>query len=139
MFSKYMKNGHLLATPSMPDAYDGPTYPSFIQSMHSAPRYVDMVSVCVEDGNGGVSIRLSILNRHPSADWTAPITFSGCEISKATVTEVYSDDLDAANTFEKPDVVTPTKKTYSADEWVGREHTVRKHSWQFIVFEGQKK
>jgi len=103
-----MKNGRLLATPLQPDAYTGPTYPAHIQMMEMKPSYIDSVAIVV-DTVQGTSIRLSILNRHPTADWKARIaipdfgksTFDDrrradrAEVSSAEVHEMYSDDLDA--------------------------------------------
>ena len=68
-----MKNGRLLATPVQPDVYTGPTYPSHIQMMEMKPSYIDSVAIVV-DGDQGLSVRISILNRHPSADWKARIS-----------------------------------------------------------------
>lgn len=67
-----MKGGKLLATPAQPDVYEGPTYPAHIQMMQMKPAYIDMVAIVV-----GNSIRISILNRHPTADWEARCIFDG--------------------------------------------------------------
>jgi alpha-N-arabinofuranosidase len=67
-----MKGGKLLAIPNQPDVYEGPTYPAHIQHMEMKPAYIDMVAIVV-----GSSIRISILNRHPSADWEANHVFDG--------------------------------------------------------------
>lgn len=150
MFAQFMKDGHVLALPSMPDVYDGPTYPTFIQQLDLRPAYIDMVAVegaighaANGEANGnshteGSSIRISILNRHPSLDWTFAPSFAGFTPSAVTVTEVYSDDLAAVNTFDKPDTVVPVTTKYTAKEWQEREHVVRKHSWQFVVVEGAR-
>lgn len=77
-----MKNGRLLATPAQPDVYEGPTYPAHIQMMEMKPSYVDIVAIVVANDNtaatleGTASIRVSVLNRHPSADWTAKFNFA---------------------------------------------------------------
>lgn len=130
-----MKDGELLALPAFPDTYDGPSFPTFIQQCAFQPRYIDAVAMASADKN---SIRVSVLNRHPTADWDADIQVGtpGFKLDKVRVTEVYSDDLDAANTFENPDVVVPVTTEYSANEWAAGKHVVRKHSWQFIEFEG---
>lgn len=146
-----MKDGHVLALPSMPDVYDGPTYPTFIQQLGLKPAYIDMVAIVGDvipssnghgssdetsgSGHGGASsIRISILNRHPSLDWTFAPSFAGFTPTSVTVTEVYCDDLSAVNTFDEPDRVTPETKTFSAKNWT--ECVVRKHSWAFVVVEG---
>jgi len=41
------------------------------------------------------SIRLSILNRHPSSDFDVDLRFDGFEVSSVEVHEMYSDDLSA--------------------------------------------
>ena len=54
------------------------------------PAYVDLVAVLV-----GTSIRLSVLNRHPTADWTMNLKFDGYKVKGVEVHEMYSDDLKA--------------------------------------------
>lgn len=41
------------------------------------------------------SIRLSILNRHPTVDFDVDLRFDGFEVSSVEVHEMYSDDLSA--------------------------------------------
>lgn len=114
--------GKLLQTPSFQDIYDGPSYPAFVQQLLK-PAYMDLVAV-YDDGRA----RVSVLNRHPDVDWEAEIRMDG----PVEVTELYCDDLSAVNTFDC-EVVTPNVTQYSAEEWKGRKHRVRKHSWQMIV------
>ena len=75
-FSTLMKNGHLLATPKQPDSYTGPAHPDYIQLMDLKPDYVDLVAVHVETANGP-TVRMSVLNRHPSADWEGHVRLDG--------------------------------------------------------------
>nr|XP_019049579.1 alpha-N-arabinofuranosidase [Kwoniella bestiolae CBS 10118]OCF28509.1 alpha-N-arabinofuranosidase [Kwoniella bestiolae CBS 10118] len=138
LFSKYMKNGHLLQLPSFPDVYTGPSYPVYIQQGGYKPAYIDSVAVMVETSDG-LSIRLSILNRHPTADWEAKIAFTGLNLKKVSVHEIYCDDLAAINTFEKPDTVVPVVSQYCGNEWDAKYtegFTVRQHSWVFLIFDG---
>ncbi|KAK4687585.1 alpha-L-arabinofuranosidase, partial [Tremellales sp. Uapishka_1] len=138
LFSRYMKGGHLLQIPLFPDVYEGPTYPVYIQQGHYRPSYIDSVAMLLKDGQGG-SIRLSILNRHPSAKWNAEVGFSGFDITEVEVHELYSDDLLAVNTFASPDVVLPSVTKFSAKEWEDKGAqgwTIRKHSWTFFIFNG---
>ncbi|WWC86548.1 uncharacterized protein L201_001425 [Kwoniella dendrophila CBS 6074] len=140
LFSRYMKNGHLLQLPSFPDVYTGPTYPVYIQQGGYKPSYVDSVAVLVETPNG-CSIRLSVLNRHPTAEWKADVTFLGFEVERVTVYDIYSDDLKATNTFENSHNVVPAKSEYSGSEWKekhGEGYSIRKHSWVFFIFDGIK-
>jgi len=138
LFSKYMRDGYLLQVPDMPDYYDGPTWPYFVQQIGCNPRYIDLVAMVKGDGDN-VSIRCSVLNRHPELDWDATaIKFGGVEIETVTVHEMYSDDLAAANSWEEPEKVTPEVSKYTAQEWADRKPTVRKHSWQFIIVDGKK-
>lgn len=96
------------------------------------------------------SIRLSVLNRHPSADWQLDVDVKHFEVKNVKVQEMYSDDLSAVvsrgqseaifglmdkNTFAHPDRIIPTQKQYTAKEWTSAKRTVRRHSWQFITFE----
>ena len=76
-----MKNGHLIQTANQPDLYTGPTHPDHIQLMDMKPAYVDIVAIAVDKGDQGNShlghgsvIRMSILNRHPTADWKADVS-----------------------------------------------------------------
>lgn len=54
-----------------------------------------MTAVVVDLENGKSSIRLSILNRHPEADWEGDLAFTGFDVEKVEVHELYSDDLTA--------------------------------------------
>ena len=76
LFSKYMKNGKLLQLPSMPDRYLGPTLPGIIQELDMCPAYIDTCAVLAET-QGGSSIRISVLNRHPTASWEANLEIRG--------------------------------------------------------------
>jgi alpha-N-arabinofuranosidase len=100
------------------------------------------------------SIRLSILNRHPSADFDVDLRFDGFEVSSVEVHEMYSDDLaavvsllrvldrvviaDDQNSFEMPDTVVPNVRKLSKDDLVKGKTTVKKHSWSFFIIEGTK-
>lgn len=42
------------------------------------------------------SVRLSVLNRHPSADWSLDLRFDGYDVTSVEVHEMYSDDLGAS-------------------------------------------
>jgi alpha-N-arabinofuranosidase len=70
----------------------GPTYPVWIQKADLKPAYIDTVAMITADKK---SIRLSILNRHPSADFNVDLRFDGFEVSSVEVHEMYSDDLSA--------------------------------------------
>jgi alpha-N-arabinofuranosidase len=54
-----------------------------------------MTAVVVDLENGKSSIRLSILNRHPEADWQGELAFTGFDVESVQVHELYSDDLTA--------------------------------------------
>jgi len=97
------------------------------------PAYIDAVAMVI-----GSSMRISILNRHPSADWSAKLVFADYEPRSVAVYELYSDDLAAVNTFEKPDTIVPEKKTYDADAWAKEGLIVKKHSWMFLMFDGEQ-
>ncbi|UTT90268.1 hypothetical protein NDA17_002749 [Ustilago hordei] len=137
LFARYMKNGRLLNLGFTPDSYEGPTYPEWIQHI-TKPAYVDCVAMIVEEeGSKHASIRLSVLNRHPTSDWNGKIDFEGFEIESVESHIVYSDDLLAKNTFEKPEVVVPKITKYSGKEWAEKgSQPIRKHSFAFFIFEG---
>ena len=48
----------------------------YIQQSSYRPAYIDMVAVLVKEG-GRASIRLSVLNRHPEADWELECQLDG--------------------------------------------------------------
>ena len=139
LFARYMKGGNLLQLSHTPDIYRGPTYPSWIQHMNH-PAYVDMAGMLLEGASGEASsIRISVLNRHPSAPWTAPILLRDFVVAKVEVHTIFSSDLCATNTFEEPNRVTPTVVEISSKEWAdaGSSFTVREHSWAFFIFSGR--
>lgn len=72
---------------------DGPTYPEWVRHL-AKPTYIDIVALLVENENGA-SIRVSVLNRHPSADWTGEVSLPGFKVQKAQVHSLYSEDLEA--------------------------------------------
>jgi alpha-N-arabinofuranosidase len=117
-----------------------------------------MTAVVVDLKDGKSSIRLSILNRHPEAAWEGDLSFTGFDVEKVEVHELYSDDLTAVvsaylaykykadvilhqNSFENPENVVPKVSQLDASAWSKKEgkHTVQKHSWQFLIFEGKYK
>ena len=92
----------------MADAYTGPTFPAYIQQNNVKPSYVDIVAVHV-----GNSVNVSVVNRHPEAEWVADFCMddfgkwftnekkgnelkSTAEIASVKITEVYEDNLLAA-------------------------------------------
>lgn len=62
------------------------------------PTYVDMVALVVapSQSSGNSSIRLSVLNRHPSADFPLNLAFDDFVLESVEVHEMYSADLTAA-------------------------------------------
>lgn len=80
----------------------GPTFPTWIQQAGLKPAYIDMVAMITPDNK---SIRLSVLNRHPTADWSLDLRLDGFEVSSVEVHEMYSDDLGA--TVRRP---TPSER-----------------------------
>lgn len=55
------------------------------------PQYVDMVAMRSADSK---SIRLSILNRHPTADVTLKVAFGDFKVGAIEKHELYHDDMD---------------------------------------------
>ncbi len=74
---------------------EGPTYPTWIQQTAIKPTYIDIIAVLVKTDTGS-SIRISVINRHPEADWTMSLTFAGFKVLSAKAIEMYSDDMAAA-------------------------------------------
>jgi hypothetical protein len=56
-----------------------------------------MCAIAVPDDQDakGVSIRISILNRHPAADWQFDMRLDDFQLQKSEVHEMYSTDLSA--------------------------------------------
>ena len=69
-----MHSGRLMHIPAFPDAYKGPTYPNWIQQCRLLPTYIDAVAVYVDSAEGS-KIHLSVINRHPTADWIFKLEF----------------------------------------------------------------
>lgn len=65
------------------------------------PTYVDIVGIVVPPStpSGKTSIRLSVLNRHPSSDFPLNLKFDDFELESVEVHEMYSADLSAAVSF----------------------------------------
>ncbi len=63
------------------------------------------------------------------------------EVSSVEVHEMFHDDMDAANTWDKPDEVKPTVTTLNAKEWSSQATgwKVKKHAWTFFVIDGKVK
>jgi len=72
----------------------GPTHPNWIEQLHLRPTYIDLVGM-VSQKDGKTTIFLSILNRHPSVDWTTKFRFDGLNVASIETHEMYSDDLSA--------------------------------------------
>jgi alpha-N-arabinofuranosidase len=77
------------------DSSTGPTHPNWIEQIGVRPTYIDLAGVTISTKDGSTSLRISVLNRHPSADWTAHFKFDGFTVDSAEVHEMYSDDLSA--------------------------------------------
>ncbi|WVQ82791.1 hypothetical protein IAT38_004923 [Cryptococcus sp. DSM 104549] len=133
LFSNYMKDGRLLQLPAMREVYEGPSFPVWVQQGRLKPKYIDTVAILAGD-----SIRVSVLNRHPTLDWDAEFKFAGYNVKSVEVHEVYSDNLEATNTFDEPENVVPAVSTLDQRAWEkrGSKWTVRKHSWVFFIFDG---
>lgn len=136
LFARYMKNGRLLNLAYTSDTYDGPTYPDWIAHLNK-PAYVDCVAMIVQEQDSQrASIRLSVLNRHPLADWSGDIRFDGFEIESVEMHSLYHDDLTATNTFANPKEVVPVVKNFTGEQWQKEHIPVRKHSFAFYIIEG---
>lgn len=145
LFARYMKQGRLLdlgLSSSSDQRYRGPTYPTWIQHI-APPAYVEVLGVLVEsEQQGTASYRLSFLNRHPHADWSVNLdleSFGRTTPSSVEVHEVYSDDLTAKNTFERPDIVVPRvsklTEAQAVKAFFEKPFVVKKHSFSFVIVE----
>lgn len=130
LFAKYMKNGRLLNLGYTSDVYQGPTYPIWIKHI-TPPTYIDLVGIIVEGEKP--SIRISILNRHPTADWEVQLDFDDRDVNAQAVEihELYSDDLLAKNSFDNKDVVKPKVTKASVAE--ASKLVIKKHSFVFLI------
>ena len=122
--------------------------------MQLRPCYVDTVAIVLNTPNGQ-SIRLSVLNRHPSADWKCNLKFEGFQVDKVELHEMYSDYMSAfvswslstmegakclwQNSFDHPDELKPSVRTMTGEELEKAlpSMTVRKHSWCFFILDGK--
>lgn len=67
------------ANPSDADACsnsEGPTFYTWIQWM-TKPVYIDTVAMVLKKDGDKASIRISVLNRHPTSDWTGGLITNG--------------------------------------------------------------
>ncbi|PWN31687.1 glycoside hydrolase [Meira miltonrushii] len=137
LFAKYMCDGYLLQVPSLPDIYTGLTFPVWSQEI-ARPAYVDLVAILLP-GKG--AIHLSILNRHPTATWQAPLQILAeeFEIENIEVYSIFNKDLQATNTFEKPDAIIPKQQTIDAQTWHDTKGLipVKPHSWSLVLLRGE--
>ena len=74
--------------------------------MELRPAYIDTCAMIAQTENGD-SVRISILNRHPTVDWTAGLdlrsfgermsrmTLIAAEVDNVEIHEMYHDNLDA--------------------------------------------
>ncbi|CAO1633744.1 unnamed protein product [Jaminaea pallidilutea] len=131
LFARHMKGGHLLNLGYSGELYTGPTYPTWIRHM-TPPPYVDLLGMTGPDG-----IRLSIINRHPTSHWLCLLDFEDFATQQVEMHEVYADDLAAANTFERPEVVVPTVKSLAVAELLSAGLDVRPHSFVFLIINGR--
>ncbi|ORX39560.1 glycoside hydrolase superfamily [Kockovaella imperatae] len=139
LFSNYMKDGHVLSMAPFKDVYDGPNHPESTQILGLRPSYIDAVAVAVTGQNKDVSIRISLLNRHPSAQWDAVLDINSIEINDVEIHEIFTENLDSANTWMQPELIKPDVTKLSAKEWneQGAKRTLRNHSWAFIIMNGK--
>ena len=84
-----MKGGKLLPINLNSQVYTGTTHPPWIQSV-APPAYLDAVGMTTDK-----SIRISLLNRHPTADARFHINLDGFNVDSVEIIEMYSDDLSA--------------------------------------------
>lgn len=90
LFAKHFSNGALLSIAPRTDIYEGPTYPAWVQQC-ARPTYVDIVAILnPTTGN----IHISLLNRHPTITFNAPILFDkNYTVKSLEAHTMYSDDL----------------------------------------------
>ncbi|PWN94989.1 glycoside hydrolase [Tilletiopsis washingtonensis] len=132
LFAEHMSHALLLQHTLALDVYEGPTFPAWVRDV-SRPAYVDVVAVrSLATG----AVHVSVLNRHPTAAWEAPLLLDDHTFASVEVHSMQSDDLAAVNTFEAPDVLTPHVATLSAAEWQQAQgvHAVPAHSWALFLF-----
>jgi alpha-N-arabinofuranosidase len=80
----------------------GTTFPLWLNAVRK-PTYIDIVAMYTASSSSSrPSIRLSVLNRHPTADWTLDVEVKGLEVGTVSVQEMYSDDLGATVSIPAP-------------------------------------
>lgn len=135
LFAKYMCNGFLLQLASLPDIYTGLTYPVWSQEL-ARTTYVDVVAILLPYG----AIHISILNRHPTATWQAPIRIPAEEfkIEQIEIYSIFNKDLHAKNTFEEPDLIIPKQQIIDEKTWQDMKGvlSVKPHSWCLVLLKG---
>ena len=130
-------NGFLLQLASLPDVYTGLTYPVWSQEL-ARTTYVDVVAILLPFKG---AIHISILNRHPTATWQAPLVIPAEEftIKQIEIYSIFNQVLHAKNTFEKPDLIVPERQIIDAKTWQKMKGvlSVKPHSWCLMLFKGE--
>lgn len=123
-----------VSTPSQELVYTGPTKPEFVKdlTLHTPDsakltKYVDVSAVVTTAAQGGKEIRVALLNRHASEEFTVPILFGPAVSLKETVKiyEIWHEDIKATNGFEGEKV-----KTEEREDKFGGSYKLKKHSFQ---------
>jgi alpha-L-arabinofuranosidase len=122
-----------VSTPSQDLVYTGPTKPDFVKDLtvHTPDsakltKYVD-VSAVLASTAGGREIRVALLNRHASEEFTVPILFGPAVTLKdgVKVYQIWHEDIKATNGFEGEKV-----KTEEREETFEGSYKLKKHSFQ---------
>ncbi|KAJ7881802.1 glycoside hydrolase family 51 protein [Mycena olivaceomarginata] len=127
---------HVTSSPNDDDAYTGATVPPFVAALtaHTPPaarltKWIDASGVLSPDGK---EVRVAIVNRHQTKDFSVPIEFGPAAnvASNVTVHQVWSADLRDRNGFEGEKVKSVES---TLDDWQGM-YEVKAHSFQVLVF-----
>ncbi|KAK0438303.1 glycoside hydrolase family 51 protein [Armillaria borealis] len=133
LFTNLMRGASLAVHVNSP-VYTGPTVPTWIKQLDThmpdaakLTKYIDVSAVYVEESK---EVRVAVVNRHESEDFTVSIIFAQpVGEKKVKVYEVWSPHLGDTNGFEGEKVSTVQKEV----DWEG-SYVLKKHSFQVLVF-----
>jgi alpha-L-arabinofuranosidase len=120
------------------DTYDIPGYATsdFHQyDTHQDVPYIE--SAAAYDGNKG-ELNVFVINRNWEKDTALELDVRGFEgYTFKEQIQLYSDDIDAANSYEEPNVIIPSTSSTARFEKGKVSTIVRKLSWNVFRFEKQ--
>ena len=137
-FAQLMKYGRGIAlrTAVECDRYDIPGYAPSHQFQYRAHQDIDFIDTAAAFNPQTMELAVFVINRDCERDRLLEIeagTFEECRFLEHI--QLYSEDLHAVNTYEKPDAVLPAVNTDAVFQNGKTTAIVRKRSWNVFRFQ----